>query len=434
VVAEAVRSDAMPPVDYWPRGAAAELFRRRDTEVILSGPAGTGKTYGALWRLHLAALKYPGMRGILLRKVQEDLTASAVVTYRERVLTAGRWGVVPFGGSKIKPAGFHYPNGSQLLIGGLDKADKVMSRDYDLIYVNECWEIAEDDWQKLTTRINRPGRVMPFNQLIGDTNPQAPSHWAYQRAYVAEKTAMLPSTHRDNPLLWDDRAEDWTGEGRAYLDTLGKLSGYLRARLLEGQWVAAEGAVYPAFDRRVHVRPVDCDGWATILALDVGTRNPTALLTIRHAGDRIHVEREVYRAGMGSDDILDAVQAEAARAKAAYVVADPSAAGVITSLVKRGVKARKAVNDVAEGIRRVTSVLPDLTIDPACPNLIREIEGYHYPANGAKDAPVKEDDHGADALRYGVVAVTGASPTAAPPLGIPQRSVHRRDGYFDRRG
>src|SRR4051812_24531793 len=139
-------------VRYWPRGASAELFRHHEPEVVISGPAGTGKTYGALWRLHLAALKYPGMRGIMLRKVQEDLTASALVTYQERVLGAGRFGVRAFGGSKLRPAGFQSPNRSELLIGGLDKPDKVMSRGYDLIYVNEATEITEEDWEKLTTR------------------------------------------------------------------------------------------------------------------------------------------------------------------------------------------------------------------------------------------------------------------------------------------
>jgi PBSX family phage terminase large subunit len=393
-------------VQYWPRGASAELFRHHEPEVVLSGPAGTGKTFGCLWRLHLAALKYPGMRALMVRKTQEDLTASAVVTYRERVLASGEWGVQPFGGSRFKPAAFIYPNGSMLMVGGLDKADKVMSRDYDLVYVNEAWEIDEDAWQKLTTRVNRPGKVMPYNQVFGDTNPQGPGHWIYKRCHQAKKTTMLWSKHEDNPELWDAAAQEWTEDGLAYLATLANLSGHLRDRLLEGRWVAADGAVYPLFDRQTHVKRVDCDGWATILGLDVGTRNPTALGTIRFAGDRIHVEREVYQSGLGTDEIVDAVAEEYERSGALYVVVDPSAAGIIVSLQKRGVKCRKATNDVQEGIRAVTSALPDLTIDPSCEHTIDEHEGYHYPAKKTeteRDAPVKADDHTCDMLRYVVV-------------------------------
>lgn len=404
MVAVAVQPTPAPTkVRYWPRGASADLFKHHEPEVVISGPAGTGKTYGSLWRLHLAALKYPGMRGIMLRKVQEDLTASALVTYQERVLGSGNFGVRPFGGSKLKPAGFQYPNGSELIIGGLDKPDKVMSREYDLIYVNEATEITEEDWEKLTTRA-RWG-VMPYQQVFGDCNPQGPGHWLYKRAQSG-KTTMLFSVHEDNPELYDATTGQWTEKGAAYIAKLDALTGFRRDRLRFGRWTAAEGVVYPAFNRQTHVRRVNCDGWATVLGLDVGTRNPTALLTIRHSGDRIHVERELYERGMSSDAITDAAVSAYTESGADYLVIDPSAAGLIASLTARGIPTRKADNDVKVGIARVTSILGDLTVDPSCENLITEFETYRYPSGGRSDhndTPVKEFDHALDALRYVVM-------------------------------
>ena len=83
---------------------------------------------------------------------------------------------------------------------------------------------------------------------------------------------------------------------------------------------------------------------------------------------------------------------------------DPSALDLIVSLEKRGIRCRKGDNGVQEGIRAVTSALPDLTIDPACTHTIEEHEGYHYPAgNTEKDAPVKANDHTCDMLRYVVM-------------------------------
>lgn len=389
-------------VRYWPRGASAQLFRERGPIVIVSGPAGTGKTYGALWRLHLSAMKWAGMRGIMLRKTQEDLTASALVTYQERVLGSGNYGVRPFGGSKLKPAGFQYPNGSELLIGGLDKADKVMSREYDLIYVNEAWEISEDDLEKLSTRA-RWG-VMPYQQVFGDTNPQGPGHHLY-KAFQAGRIQMLFSVHEDNPALFDPAVNDWTEQGRAYLARLDSLTGFRRDRLRKGLWVAAEGVVYPGFNRQTHVKKINCKGWGTILGMDVGTRNPTALLTIRFAGDRIHVEAEHYQRGMSSDSITDVAISTYGRTNPDYLVIDPSAAGLITSLADRGITVRKATNDIKIGISRLTAALPDLTVDPSCVNLIEEFESYRYPSGGrndSNDTPVKEHDHALDALRYAV--------------------------------
>lgn len=394
----------METVRFWPRGASADLFRHHEPEVVISGPAGTGKTYGALWRLHLAALKYPGMRGIMLRKVQEDLTASALVTYQERVLATGRFGVRPFGGSKLKPAGFQYPNGSELMIGGLDKAEKVMSREYDLAYVNEITEITEEDHESLTTRM-RWGR-MPYQQVFGDCNPQGPGHWLYKRVQ-AGKTTMLFSTHKDNPALWD--GSTWTTAGVAYLERLRALTGFRRSRLLEGRWTAAEGAVYPAFDRQTHVRTVDTTGWAEAFGMDVGTHNPTVILTGRYAGDRLHIAAEVYQRGMSSDAITDAA-VDAWSDRSDFMVVDPSAAGLISSLAYRGLRVRKAVNDIKVGIATVTSILPNLTIDESCTGLIEEFETYTYGSRATTDTPIKDNDHALDALRYLCMELFGQPP------------------------
>lgn len=421
MVAVAVQPESRETVRYWPRGASADLFKHHDPEVVISGPAGTGKTYGALWRLHLAALKYPGMRGIMLRKVQEDLTASALVTYQERILGAGNWNVRPFGGSKLVPASFQYPNGSVLLIGGLDKPDKVMSREYDLVYVNEATELTEEDWEKLTARV-RWG-VMPYQQVYGDCNPQSDGHWLYQR-YETGKTTMLFSWHEDNPTLFDPRTNDWTEAGAAYIGKLDNLTGFRKDRLRLGKWTAAEGAVYPMFNRRDNVREMDCENWETVMGLDVGTRNPTSLSTYRYAGERLHKERELYRTGMSSDEIIDATATEYDRSGATHVVIDPSAAGLIKSLRDRGVKVREGKNDVLVGISRVTSIIPTLTVDPSCKEIIREFGAYRYPdgRRSNSDAPVKENDHALDELRYVVMDLYGrpkpvsyAPPAATQP-------------------
>lgn len=406
MVAAAVRHDTRPSgttVRYWPRGASAELFKRHESEVLIAGPAGTGKTYGALWRLHLAALKYPGMRAIMLRQVQEDLTASALVTYQNRVLGAGNFNVRAFGGSKLKPAGFQYPNGSELLIGGLDKPEKVMSREYDLVYVNEATEVTEESWENLTTRC-RWG-VMPYQQVFGDCNPQGPGHWLYKRVQ-AGKVVMLTSVHEDNPALFDPAQNDWTIQGRAYIDRLDALTGFRRDRLRLGLWTAAEGVVYPGFTRATHVKAVNTDGWRKALAIDVGTRNPTAILTLAYGSDCLHIAHEVYQRGMSSDSIVDAAAARYAETNAEFVVIDPSAASLIQSLAERNIPVRPAKNDVKVGISRVMAALPTLTVDPACVNTIEEFETYSYnPRAAENDTPHKASDHAMDALRYGVMEI-----------------------------
>ena len=197
---------------YRPAGAALELAICRDREVLIEGPAGTGKSRAALEKLHAAAGKHPGMRGAILRKTRKSLTQSAMVTFEQKVIAPAdgvRW--------RSTAQEYQYPNGSVLVVGGLDDPQKIMSSEYDLIYVQEATEATEHDWEMLATRL-RNG-VMPYQQLIADCNPGAPTHWLNQRCNKG-LTARLLSRHEDNPSISED-----------YLDRLRALSGVRRARL-----------------------------------------------------------------------------------------------------------------------------------------------------------------------------------------------------------
>ena len=62
---------------YRPRGSQAELWERTDKEILMSGPAGTGKSRACLEKLHFLALVYPNLRALLLRSIGLlDQTAS----------------------------------------------------------------------------------------------------------------------------------------------------------------------------------------------------------------------------------------------------------------------------------------------------------------------------------------------------------------------
>src|SRR6185369_1742308 len=65
---------------YIPHGANAALRDYRGLEVLLSGPAGTGKTRGVLeWINHLA-WRYPGLRVLIVRKTRASLAESVLYT------------------------------------------------------------------------------------------------------------------------------------------------------------------------------------------------------------------------------------------------------------------------------------------------------------------------------------------------------------------
>jgi phage terminase large subunit len=372
-------------------------------------------------------LRWAGARCLIVRKTRESLTESALVTFEEKVLPAQS--PICQGAQRRMRQAYHYPNGSEVVLGGLDKPSKVMSTEYDLIYVQEAIELHENDWESLTTRL-RNG-VVPFQQMIADTNPDSPRHWLYQRA-MAGRTAMIESRHEDNPILWDRVNRRWTPVGIDYIAKLDGLTGPRRDRLRFGRWVQAEGVVYDGWDRQVHLIPRFAipDSWRRIRSIDFGHTNPFVCLWIAIDDDgRMYVYREIYFTKRTVKVHAALINKLSEGERYEFTVADHDAEDRAT-LLENGIATVPANKAVLPGIEAVQErlkvagddrprlfVLEDSLVErdqslveakrPTC--LIEEIDGYIW-AKGqdgkpVKDEPVKENDHSVDSLRYATMAV-----------------------------
>lgn len=259
------------------RGGNKDLFEARDKEVVAEGPSGTGKTRTILELINLLCHKYPGLRVLIVRKHAVTLTNTCLVTLNEKVLKP-QDGVKFFGGSTSKPAAYVYPNGSSIVVGGMDDPDKVLSAEYDLIYANEATELTEESWETLLTRL-RNG-VLPNMRIIADCNPTAAKNWLHQRCDRGD-AKVIYSRLTDNPAFFKDDGTP-TLQGEQYLATLEKLSGTRRKRFLLGQRVGVENAIYPHFDRETHVRDLEPDLHFTTgaIGVDYGRRHKGAAVAI----------------------------------------------------------------------------------------------------------------------------------------------------------
>lgn len=282
-------------------------------------------------------------------------------------------------------------SGHEIIFRSLDNPENLRGPNLDYAWVDEGSLIDRMAWLVVKGRVR-----------VG-INPQA---WLTctpkGRNYVWEEWER--DANPDHPL-YRVRTDENPELPRGYAESLG-YTGVFAAQELLGEFVAFEGLVWPMFSRPTHVKPRDCDGWRSILAVDIGTRNPTCILTLRGGAEARHVEREVYRPGMNSEDVIATIEAEADRVKPENIFLDPSAAGYIETLRTHGYPVQKADNDVTFGIGQVATALTDgMTIDPSCVNLIAELESYHYPDNKTdSDKPVKQFDHAVDALRYGIAS------------------------------
>lgn len=402
-------------------GGNAEFAKYKGPEAIVHGPAETGKSLSSLFKLHLCALKYKDANIVIVRKIQRDTYNTILETYQEKILgnDPGAWKVEPYGGQK--PEWFDYKQtNARVWVAGMDKPGKVLSSERDIIYVNQAEELTLEDWETLTTRTTGRAGHMPYNQTIGDANPTWPTHWMYRR----EGLRLFESKHVDNPVLYQDG--ELTEQGERTMAVLQRLTGVRKQRLLYGVPAQAEGAIYTEYDDTHHRRYRDeaPDQFRRYIAgLDWGYRNPGALLVFGLTGDGVMwLEVQWYKTGKRIDWWVERAQQADEEFGIEAFVCDPSEPAYIDALKSAGLNAAKGFNDVRPGIDAVKRRLaedglffvrdslrePDQTlIENKRPQRVEdEIPSYVW-KDGQKEKPIKEDDHGLDAMRYPVAYVDG---------------------------
>lgn len=443
-------------VRYEPRGAAREIFGCRASEAVLSGPAGTGKSMACLMRLHLAALANPGIRCLIVRKTAVSLGSTTLVTFEQHVaaeaLKAGA--VVWFGGNTREAASYRYQNGSRIVVGGLDKPEKVMSSDFDLVFADEATELTITDWETLGTRL-RNGRLA-WQQQIAACNPDAPTHWIKRRS-ESGPLVMLESRHEHNPYLFDDDGQ-LTAPGADYMAKLDALTGVRYQRLRRGIWAAAEGIIYETWDPAVHVIdrfPIPED-WTRWWSVDFGYTNPFVLQRWAEDYDgRLYLYAEQYRTKRLVEDHARDVLAMVApnghwlEPRPRAIICDHDAEDRATLERHLGLGTAAAYKAVSDGIQAVQARLnpagdgrrrlfllrdalvqrdPDLDEGklPTC--TAEEVAAYAWdrtPGKPPKESPVKRDDHGC--LAAGSLVSTEHGP-------VPVEQVSAGDRVWTRHG
>jgi len=411
------------------------LYESEAPEVIISGSAGTGKSRSCLEKMNEAAWRYPGMRGLIVRKTRDSLSESGLQTFERFVLEDDDH--IHQNIQRRMRQSYRYPNGSEIVIGGMNKVERIMSTEYDLIFVQEAIELTEEDWETLTTRLRNA--QMPYQQILGDTNPAQPTHWLKARCDQG-RTQLLESRHEDNPTLWDIVKQEWTNRGIDYIAILDNLTGARRLRLRFGQWVQAEGVVYEDWDPAVHLVdrfkiPAD---WRRFRVIDFGFTN--AMVCQWWALDpdgRAYMYREIYHTQrtvkVHSAQINELSKGENIEA----TICDHDAEDRAT-LAENGIRSVNARKNVRPGIQKVQErlkkagdgrprlfIMRDSLVEvdqslveakkPFCTE--QEMNGYIWelPREGraAKEQPVKVDDHGMDDLRYFVMHIDGPRPRKA---------------------
>lgn len=214
----------------------------------------THNSFSILAKAYFTAVKYKGSRQLFLRQTRKSLNDSILPMWRDKILTNGHPAIRPTSTIPYQD-NYRFPNGSEVVIGGLEDADRILSAEYDRIYIFQAEETNVEAYEKALTRLRHS--KTPYHQIVLDVNPASRYHWINKRfdrsLCDGRLRERLSYRHQDNPLLFDHEKGEWTDWGREYVtEILGALTGVRRERLLFHRWVAEEGIILDNFDPAIH--------------------------------------------------------------------------------------------------------------------------------------------------------------------------------------
>lgn len=368
--------------------------------LICDGAIRSGKTSIMVWAFVKWAMDtFDGQRFALCGKTVDSCTKNVVHPFLSMTLAQERYHLSWRRTDKVLEVRQGDRRNSFEVFGGKDEGSFALIQGRTLagVLLDEVALQPRSFVEQALARCSVTGSRFWFN-----CNPGPPSHWFYREwiKRAVERNALhLHFSLDDNPALAPEIIERYKS----------MYAGVFYRRYILGEWCAADGLVYPMFDRNKHIETEHRSGGAYYISLDYGTLNPTAMGLWQLRGDSAVMLKEYYHDGRQTrrqktdDEYADDLEAFADGYRIERVIVDPSAASFKETLRRRGKFAvLDANNSVLDGIRLVGSLLlaGKLKFDPSCVHTFDEFGAYCWDDKSQTDAVIKDNDHAMDMVRY----------------------------------
>ena len=244
-----------------PNPRQREFLACRKKYIAFGGARGGGKSWAVRCKAKLLALRYPGIRLLLVRRSLPELESNHLTFLRQELAEVAEY--------RAGEHRFVFSNGSTLQFGycGRDAdLDRYQGAEYDVIFLDEATQLKEQ-WMRQIAACLRGVNDLP-KRIYYTCNPGGPGHGYIKRLFIdrryepgeePEDYAFIPARVTDNTVLLERQPE--------YIRQLEALPPKLRRAWLEGKWDVFAGQVFQEFtddpahydDRRwTHViRPFD---------------------------------------------------------------------------------------------------------------------------------------------------------------------------------
>ena len=367
--------------------------------LICDGAVRSGKTSIMMWAfVDWAMREFSGQRFGICGKTVDSASKNIIVPFIAMTLAKERYTMRWRRSEKSLEVRRGAVTNWFEVFGGKDESSAALIQGRTLagVLLDEVALMPESFVNQALARCSVAGARLWFS-----CNPDNPNHWFYKewiQRRGAHNALYLHFSMDDNPSLPE--------ETKARYHSM--YSGVFYERYVLGQWVLAEGLIYPMFGPNCITEETPESG-VYYISIDYGTLNPfSAGLWCVTDKEAVRI-REYYYSGRDTqqsktdEEYYMDLERLAGELPIETVVIDPSAASFIETIRRHGrFSVRKAKNDVVNGIVTTSRYLKNgkIKVHSSCKDAIREFGLYRWDDKAQEDKPIKENDHAMDETRY----------------------------------
>lgn len=359
------------------------------------GSAGSGKSYSIAQKLIIRCCREP-IKILVCRRYATTLRNSCFSLFKE---VLAKWQLLPYVKIKETDMSITFPNGSSIILMGLDTEEKLLSlNNISTVWIEEAYEVEREKVEQLNLRM----RGAALNQqLILSWNPISKSSWLYGFTVEnpPENSIFHHSTYKDNPFL---NAE--------YVQALDEMAVRNPAKYRVyglGEWgVDVEGLVITNWRaEEFDAMELSSRGYEHRVGMDLGWIDKSAILNTLYdkANKTIYVFEEFYKSGCQLTELADAIgKMQIGKTKVYVDAAEPRSIQYFRNNRINAEGCAKGKDSVKAGLMFLQDCL--IVVHPNCKNFIMELENFSYKKSKQTgeytEETTHEYSHAIDACRY----------------------------------
>lgn len=398
-----------------PQPKQKEFMLATKKYVAYGGARGGGKSWAVREKAKRLAIKWPGIKILIIRKTYNDLRENHINPLIKDLPNK----YVPY---REIDKSFVFPNGSRIkcsYFANDNDALQYQGQEFDVIFLEEATQFSMTVFDTLKACL-RGANPFPKRMYL-TCNPDGIGFMWVKRLFVTRD--YLPNENPDDYMFIQALVDDnmaLVEQNPDYLAQLESLPEDMRMRWRFGSWDYALGQYFDEFRRDKHViKPFTIpDEWRRYRAIDYGLDGLACLWIAVSPERRCYVYREYFKSNQRIEEVARGINGMTPSNENIYItLAPPDMWGRSQESGRRkadmfyddGLQVTKSSNDREAGWLSIKELLADgpdgaprLQIFDTCTKLINDLPSLIRDAKKPTDCSKEPHDitHVPDALRY----------------------------------